>query len=94
MKELCEELQSHSFRGKGIPFRMFSGIINYVEHNIPPGDFLLAILKNDLKRACLHADDENIDLIPVYISFFYWNIPSIAWGSKEAVRKWVEEGKT
>lgn len=89
LQSLDEKLQTYSFRGQSIPKYMHQGIVNYVNHKVIPGDFLLSVLQNDLKNAVGYADDENIHLLPVYVAFFYFNIPSVAWGSKEAVEKWI-----
>jgi len=41
----------------------------------PCGDFMRAILKNDLMETIFRADDINIHYIPVYVRFLFWYIP-------------------
>jgi hypothetical protein len=67
------------------------GIKNYVEHGIPPGDFLRAFLENDLKEAFFRADDENQKAMFEIVKYCYNEIPHICWGSPEKVRNWIEE---
>lgn len=72
-----------------IPHHMIGGLYRYIEHRIPPGDFLMVVLSNDLKEACGRADDTNIKIIPNYVRFLYNDAPSQCWGSPEKVRAWL-----
>ena len=87
------EISKFQYRGKAIPERMHGGIRRYLENRIPPGDFLMAVLCNDLKEAYGRADDENIELLPVYVAYFYNEAPAKCWGSPEKVRAWLAEGR-
>ena len=77
------------FWGKKIPERLHHGLIHYLAQHIPVGDFLTAILENDLREACGRADDENLWLIPVIVAYLYNEAPAPAWGSKEKVNAWL-----
>ena len=77
------------FYGKKIPERLHDGLTNYLEHHVPCGDFLTAILENDLREACGRADDENMWLIPVIVAYLYNEAPSTSWGSLGKVRDWL-----
>jgi hypothetical protein len=77
-------------KGNRIPDYMHVGITYYVESGILPGDFLVAILTNDLRSAVRCADDTNMDLIPTYVKFFYSNVPYEIWGSNAKVQDHVE----
>lgn len=68
---------------------MVEGLKNYIEHRIPPGGFLLAVLTNDLKGTFARADDVNRDLIFETVSWLYNEFPSNAWGSIENVKSWL-----
>ena len=59
------------FRGYHIPEYMQQGINLYIENGIRPGDFLTAVICNDLKMTYLYADDTNFHNIPAYVNFFY-----------------------
>jgi hypothetical protein len=72
-----------------IPERMRGGIERYIEHGVPPGDFLQAVIKNDLRHACDRADDENRYLLWDYVLYFYNYAPSECWGSEEQYKAWL-----
>lgn len=62
----------------------------YAKAGRPVGDFLEAVISNDLRGACSRADDTNIHLIPVYIAYLYNETPCGCWGSKELYKKWLK----
>ena len=63
----------------------------YIEHGVPPGDFLQAVLRNNLMEAFMRADDTNIARMFDIVSFFYNEAPIDCWGSKENIKKWIKE---
>jgi hypothetical protein len=75
----------------GIPDYMVGGIERWIEHGIYPGDFLTAVIENDLREACGRADDTNQKLLYQYVSFFYNHAPSRCWGSPEKCEAWSNE---
>ena len=75
----------------GIPHYMHDGIIEYYSLGRPPGSFLSAVINNDLREACAHADDTNIDRLKHYIMWFYNHAPSGTWGYKYAVRDYANK---
>lgn len=81
-------LQSFSYRGRTIPEYMHAGIIRYLSEGVIPGDFLLAVLSNDLKESVLRADDANVEIVHVYARFLYQYAPIASWGSREIIRTW------
>jgi|SRR5579863_159924 len=72
-----------------IPGRIRGALHRYVEHHIPTGDFLRAVLENDLKNAFALADDDCLAALFHIVAFCYNEIPGPCWGSKEAFREWV-----
>ena len=80
----------YEFRGFHIPDYMGHGIENYLKYGLEPGDFLSAVICNDLTKAVSHADDTNIKNIPAYVGYFYNQAPSACWGSREKMEKWME----
>ncbi len=74
----------------GIPLYMQGGIIRFYEKGLPPGDFLSAVIDNDLKEAIGRADDTNRSLLWNYIRWFYNWAPSGTWGFDGAVNKWCK----
>jgi hypothetical protein len=87
--EFKDKLSLFEFQYKRIPYYMQDGILDYVLRGTQPGDFLTGVICNDLKKACWHADAENIWLIPVYAAFFYNHAPMESWGSKENYESWL-----
>jgi len=77
-----------TFRDFYIPERMMGGIERWVLYGIKPGDFLTAVLSNDLLAACQQADDENLRNIPAYIAYLYDTVPAECWGSKDKMTAW------
>lgn len=59
-----------------------------------PGDFLWAIITNNLRDAVQRADNYNIHLIPAYVSWFYNEAPSACWGSVEKATAWQTRATT
>jgi hypothetical protein len=73
-----------------IPDYMQGGLRLYLELGIMPGDFLLAILRNDLKGACANADNVNKHRIYHYVVYLYGYAPDECFGSPEKVEAWVK----
>jgi hypothetical protein len=65
-------------------------ILRYVEHRILPGDFLYAVLTNDLRGAFGRADSYNRASLFQIVQFCHCEIPASCWGSVEKVSAWVK----
>ena len=89
LAELKSRLDAFTYRGQSIPERMKPGILRYIAQHIKPGDFLCAVIKNDLCHAVCRADDENIALLQVYIAYFHNEAPGACWGSPERMEAWL-----
>jgi len=68
-----------------------NNIDEYVLHHRDPGDFLQAVLANDLREAFGRADDENRYAMFDIVAYCWNNIPASAWGSWDTVRRWLKE---
>lgn len=73
-----------------IPRHMQGAVKRYFEDGIPPGNFLTAVLCNDLREACGRADDENRHRLFEYIQFLYMYAPAGSWGSPDNFQRWLE----
>jgi len=73
-----------------IPVYMIPGLTRYLVDRIAPGDFLMAVLENDLMRALGTADDTNINCLKAYGTFLYNYAPAVCHGSREKVSAWLE----
>ena len=66
-----------------------ASIDRYAKEGCPTDDFLKAVLENKLTESFAKADDDNIKDMFEIVNYCYWNIPSISWGSPQAVKDWI-----
>jgi hypothetical protein len=71
-----------------IPGYMHRGLACYISAGRPVGDFMNAVLCNDLKKACNHADENNKHVLWDYVYFLFNHAPMVCWGSVESVQAW------
>lgn len=65
----------------------------YVQHRVPTGGFLRAVLENDLRNAIGSADMDAMDNLKHIVCYLYNEIPSNCWGNKERVEAWLKSGE-
>jgi len=75
-----------------IPDYMREGLLAYRQQGVPPGDFLVKVLENDLVGAAGLADLQNLKNLPAYANFLYNCMPRAAWGSPDRVKAWIQRG--
>lgn len=75
-----------------LPEHMRDGMQRYIEHGIPPGSFLAAVLSNDLRGAYERADYINQLVIGDYLRYLYSYAPQGCWGSPKSYHAWIEQG--
>lgn len=90
---LRKKIINAEFNGLTIPHYMIDGLVNYIVHKIPVGEFLTAVFSNDLKGAMDRADDTNIMLLPIYMYVLYNYAPTNCCGSPEKVKAWLDSGE-
>ena len=78
----------------GIPTRMCGAIVRYYENGFEPGHFLAAVIQNDLAEAVSRADDENVQLLKAYVTWFYNYAPTGSWGSVDNYMRWIAQDFT
>jgi hypothetical protein len=66
-----------------------ASINRYVDLHCPTGDFLYAVLTNNLKEAVGRADEENLAALPEIVGYCYNEIPFDCWGSPARVAAWL-----
>jgi hypothetical protein len=76
-----------------IPERMRVSLIRYGVEHAAVGQFLTAVICNDLFRAVGYADEENLALLPVYVLWFYNVAPAGCFGSGPAMAEWLDTRK-
>lgn len=77
---------------KYIPIHGWKPLCDYIYHGRKPGDFLTAVLSNNLRKAFEHADEVNEHKIKEYISILYTYAPQICWGSTTQFDEWIKQG--
>ena len=65
------------------------GLDLYIREHRPIGDFLTALLSNDLRETFARADSTNKPAIEQYVRFLYQYAPAGTWGSRENVKAWI-----
>lgn len=73
-----------------IPPHCQDGMRAYIEQRQPVGNFLTAVLENNLMEACARGDDINRNALHQYSLFLYNYAPSACYGSKAKVTAWLE----
>ena len=76
---------------KNIPPNTIKTIQDYVEKGWEPGDFVRAVLMNDLKMAYAAADMNNKPVLEDIIKYCYNEIPSNCWGNAQKVYEWIKK---
>ena len=73
--------------------RFMGALQRYVDRHIAPGDFMRAVLSNDLFGAYNRADDEAAKQLPEIVKYIFNKLPGNVWGSKEIYEKWIGQRK-
>lgn len=80
----------YTHRKQTLPAHLQESIDAYVQRGRPTGGFLRACIQNDLNRALALADDDNVSLLGVIVSYLYCECPRGCWGSKGAFSDWIQ----
>ena len=75
-----------------LPEHMRASMRRYMEDGRRPGDFLYAVLTNNLMEAFHRADDVNGARLEDYVRFLYWEAPTASYGSAAKVAAWEKQG--
>jgi hypothetical protein len=75
-----------------IPEHLRDGMRRYIFDGVPTGDFLAAVLANDLRDAAVRADHINLMALPEIVRFLHNEAPAACWGDARRVRAWTETG--
>lgn len=68
------------------------GLELYLEERVVPGDFLLAVLQNNLREAVAYADAMSRARLCDLVSWLWNNVPARCWGSEDTVLAWLQGG--
>ena len=79
---------------EGVPDHDHESLIQYVLRGRPVGDFLQAVLENNLTESFGRADDTNRRCLFEICAWLYNWMPSNAWGSPAKYSAWITKGGT
>lgn len=85
-----EKVKGFDWHGVKLPEGCHEGLIRYVVYGICPGNFLTAVLSNDLKEAFARADQDNKAAMAAWVGFLYNHCPGSCWGSPEKMKSWID----
>ena len=77
---------------KTIPRRTLTALYEYIRLRKSPGEFLLAVLRNDLVGAVSYADKQSAKALVPLVIFVYSRVPIICYGNREKVQAWLKGG--
>lgn len=63
-------------------------LTRYVTEGQDGGDFITAVLENNLQQAFAHADLDNVEAMDAIVKWIYNRAPGSCWGDREKVRAW------
>jgi len=72
-----------------IPSYTLAALERYRDGHCPVGDFLQAVIANDLRESLGRADEANTEALQKIVWWVYNELPSPAQGSAEAYREWI-----
>jgi hypothetical protein len=91
-KELCVDFHGCA-TAEGVPAYLVRDLWQYLRAQVRPGDFMLAVLANDLFSAIQYADPIAAQSLRGIVRFIYLNLPARCWGSREAVNDWLMDSE-
>ena len=86
LREMGGDMRINEFT---IPTRTYDAISRYVNQRIATGDFLRAVLTNNLKSAVHHGDAYNLECLVDIVKVIYNYAPSTCWGDEDKVYRWL-----
>lgn len=81
---------TYSAFGLEVPQDTLESLNLYIEHGLPTGGFLEAVINNDLCQAIGRADEKNMLALPAIVSYLYNEAPMGSWGMPNSFEKWIE----
>lgn len=81
-----------ALRDRGVPEHDWDGIVRHVMNGQATGDFLTAVMENNLTEACCRADSINRHALFEIVGVLYDYTPAGCWGSPEKVKAWRKKG--
>ncbi len=92
-REMVSEALEEGLRELRIPDHMHHAIRTYVVDRHRVGDFLTAVLENNLKESVVRADQHNLAALVDWAKLLYNYCPSACQGSPAKVKAWLKGEK-
>jgi len=73
-----------------VPEHLREAVLSYVQEAHPVGDFLRAVISNDLFDAVARADEQSLAGLRCLCQWFYNYTPRSCYGSRDRYRTWLE----
>lgn len=86
----CRTLGWDDGRGGHVRGEVVAALLEYAERGVPLGEFLQAVLSNDLMEASARADADNRANLAALASFVWNEMPSPCWGSHRIYDVWID----
>jgi hypothetical protein len=74
-----------------IPERTIKALKRWEQYGVEPGQFLTAVLCNDLVGAVNRADDDNAPVLRLIVLYVYNELPGNCWGSYQIMQDWRDK---
>lgn len=72
-----------------IPLHLREALERYRDWHLPPGNFLRAVLENNLAETVGLADPRSFAHLREILEWLWHKMPATAWGSFERVEEWL-----
>lgn len=83
----------YTFGQYHVPEHLEAGLRCYILEGCPVGDFLSAVIDNDLQEAIGRADEESAANLKAIVGYLYNEALGKCWGSREKRLAWIESFK-
>lgn len=70
-----------------VPSSWHADLIGYLAHRRPVGQFLKAVLENNLRETLRYASVQDRARLVDLVAWLNWDVPAGVWGSKEVVAR-------
>ncbi len=92
--EVAKEAARQIPRYAPIPAHIFDALYDYVERGIPPGNFLAAVLCNNLFDAVRLGHDSESRCLVELVNFIHFHVPHVCYQTDgkpcpEALARWI-----
>lgn len=83
-----DETDTNTIAMDGVPGHLRAGLARYLRHGIRPGNFLTAVLENNLEGAIQYGDEDSLAGLAGTVRWLHNNVPQGAWGTPAKVKAW------